>query len=138
VTSPLARATLQVDTRAQAEVLDITPQVEEAVRELGMNQGVVLLYCPHTTCALTVNEVADPDVRDDVRRALWALVPAIRFRHIEGNSPAHLLAAMLGPSLLLPVEGGKLALGTWQGVYLCEFDGPRSRQVWVYPLAASP
>lgn len=129
-----ARVTLRIPTRTHTEVLDITPQVQEALRKLGLKNGVVLLYCPHTTCALTVNEVADPDVREDVSRALAALVPDIRFQHAEGNSPAHLLAALLGPSLLLPVEGGGLALGTWQGVYLCEFDGPRQRQVWLYPL----
>ncbi len=130
------RAAFQVRTRAAQEILDITPQVQEALTGLGLGDGVVLLYCPHTTCALTVNEVADPDVRADVSRALAALVPKIPFRHGEGNSPAHLLAALLGPSLLLPVEGGRLALGTWQGIYLCEFDGPRTRSVWVYPLAA--
>jgi len=130
------RATFQVRTRAAQEILDITTRVQEALADLGLVDGAVLLYCPHTTCALTVNEVADPDVRGDVSRALAALVPQVPFRHSEGNSPAHFLAALLGPSLLLPVEGGRLALGTWQGVYLCEFDGPRTRSVWVYPLAA--
>jgi len=131
----MSRASFQVRTRAAQEVLDITPQVQEALVGLGMREGTVLLYCPHTTCALTLNEVADPDVRADVSRALAALVPRIPFRHSEGNSPAHLLAALLGPSLVLPVEAGRLALGTWQGVYLCEFDGPRTRSVWLYPLS---
>ncbi len=130
------RAAFQVRTRAAQEILDITTRVQEVLADLGLVDGAVLLYCPHTTCALTVNEVADPDVRGDVSRALAALVPQVPFRHSEGNSPAHFLAALLGPSLLLPVEGGRLALGTWQGVYLCEFDGPRTRSVWVYPLAA--
>ena len=130
------RATFQVRTRAAQEILDITTRVQEVLADLGLVDGAVLLYCPHTTCALTVNEVADPDVRGDVSRALAALVPQVPFRHSEGNSPAHFLAALLGPSLLLPVEEGRLALGTWQGVYLCEFDGPRTRSVWVYPLAA--
>jgi len=107
---------------------------EQAVRELSIEDGFVVLFCPHTTCALTVNEAADPDVREDVSSALSALVPKIPFRHGEGNSPAHFRAALLGPTLLLPVEGGRLALGTWQGVYLCEFDGPRRRSVWAYPL----
>jgi secondary thiamine-phosphate synthase enzyme len=129
------RAAFQVRTRAAQEILDITTRVQEVLADLGLVDGAVLLYCPHTTCALTVNEVADPDVRADVSRALAALVPQVPFRHSEGNSPAHLLAALLGPSLLLPVEGGRLALGTWQGIYLCEFDGPRTRSVWVYPLA---
>ena len=129
------RATILVRTQAQKEIIDITGRVQGVVDTLGIGQGAVLLYCPHTTCALTVNEVADPSVRGDVSRALAALVPKIPFRHSEGNSPAHFLAALLGPSLLLPVEEGGLALGTWQGVYLCEFDGPRTRSVWVYPLS---
>ena len=129
------RAAFQVRTRAAQEILDITTRVQEVLADLGLVDGAVLLYCPHTTCALTVNEVADPDVRGDVSRALAALVPQVPFRHSEGNSPAHFLAALLGPSLLLPVEGGRLALGTWQGIYLCEFDGPCTRSVWVYLLA---
>jgi secondary thiamine-phosphate synthase enzyme len=81
-----------------------------------------------------VNEVADPAVRADVGVALTKIVPDVPFRHAEGNSAAHLRAALLGPSLLLPVAAGKLALGTWQGIYFCEFDGPRERQVWAFPL----
>ena len=130
------RATIQVRTRAHEEILDITSRVQEAVRTLGVENGAVLLFCPHTTAALTVNEAADPDVREDVNRALAALVPKIPFQHGEGNSPAHFRSALMGPSLVLPVEGGRLALGTWQGIYFCEFDGPRTRSVWVYPLAA--
>ena len=130
------RATIQVRTRAHEEILDITSRVQEVVRTLGVENGAVLLFCPHTTAALTVNEAADPDVREDVNRALAALVPKIPFQHGEGNSPAHFRSALMGPSLVLPVEGGRLALGTWQGVYFCEFDGPRTRSVWVYPLAA--
>jgi len=135
MTPPFGRTTIQIRTRTKEEVVDITRQVQEAVNSLGIEQGAVLLFCPHTTAALTVNEAADPDVREDVSRALAALVPRIPFQHGEGNSPAHLRAALLGPSLVLPVEGGKLSLGTWQGVYFCEFDGPRTRSVWVYPPA---
>ena len=130
------RATIQVRTRAHEEILDITSRVQKVVRTLGVENGAVLLFCPHTTAALTVNEAADPDVREDVNRALAALVPKIPFQHGEGNSPAHFRSALMGPSLVLPVEEGRLALGTWQGVYFCEFDGPRTRSVWVYPLAA--
>ncbi len=108
--------------------------MDAAIRELGLADGLVLLFCPHTTAALTVNENADPDVREDFRRAFAQMIPKISFSHTEGNSPAHVRAALLGPSLLLPVEGGRLALGTWQGVYFCEFDGPRRRRVWVYAL----
>ncbi|MBC7221408.1 YjbQ family protein [Candidatus Bipolaricaulota bacterium] len=125
---------IAIQTRAKEEVQDITAQVNEAIGALGVQEGFVLLFCPHTTAALTVNEAADPDVREDFRRAFSQMVPNISFYHEEGNSPAHVRAALLGPSLLLPVEGGRLALGTWQGVYFCEFDGPRRRQVWVYAL----
>jgi secondary thiamine-phosphate synthase enzyme len=134
MTPPFGRATIQVRTQAKEEIVDITRRVQEAVNSLGIEQGAVLLFCPHTTAALTVNEAADPDVREDVSRALSALVPQIPFQHGEGNSPAHVRSALMGPSLVLPVEGGRLALGTWQGVYFCEFDGPRTRSVWAYPL----
>jgi|Deesub1362B_J571_1020462.scaffolds.fasta_scaffold00132_8 secondary thiamine-phosphate synthase enzyme len=125
---------IQVSTRSHDEVLDITPRVEEAIRELELEEGFVIIFCPHTTAALTVNESADPDVREDVNRAFAELVPCIPFRHMEGNSPAHFRSALLGPTLMLPVEGGRLALGTWQGVYFCEFDGPRRRRVRVYSI----
>ncbi len=128
------RHELKVHTRAKTQVVDITALVQEAVRTLGLEQGAVLLFCPHTTAALTVNEAADPDVRSDVNEALSALVPRLNFRHSEGNSPAHFLSSLLGPSLVLPVEEGQLVLGTWQGVYFCEFDGPRTRSVWAYAL----
>jgi len=128
---------IAVPTRSREEVLDITGKVEDAIRELGLSEGFVVLYCPHTTAGLTVNETADPDVREDVNAAMAAMVPAIGFRHVEGNSPAHFRSALLGPSLILPVEGGRLSLGTWQGVYFCEFDGPRRRHIRVYPISLS-
>ncbi len=128
----MRRVEITVATRAKEEVLDITGAVAAAVRDLGIQEGFVLLFCPHTTAALTVNEAADPDVREDFGRALAGMVPRIPYQHREGNSPAHVRAALLGPSLLLPVEGGHLRLGPWQGVYFCEFDGPRRRTVWVY------
>ena len=127
---------IEVPTRSREEILDITAKVEGALEELGLEEGFAVLFCPHTTAALTVNEAADPDVRHDVNAAMRALVPGIRFRHMEGNSPAHFRSALLGPTLVLPVEGGRLSLGTWQGVYFCEFDGPRRRRVRVYPLAS--
>lgn len=134
MTSRPGRAEISIQTRAREEILDITGPVADALPSLGLADGAVLLFCPHTTAALTVNEVADPDVRADVGVALKELVPDVPFRHREGNSAAHLRAALLGPSLLLPVSAGKLALGTWQGIYFCEFDGPRQRQVWAFPL----
>lgn len=130
----MRRTEISVQTRAKEEVLDITAKVSEAVRMLGVEEGFVLLFCPHTTAALTVNEAADPDVREDFRRAFSSMIPNMSFFHTEGNSPAHVRAAILGPSLVLPVTNGRLELGTWQGVYFCEFDGPRRREVWVYAL----
>lgn len=128
------RKEIAIHTRAKEEVLEITTEVNSAIGELGVSQGLVVLFCPHTTAALTVNEAADPAVAEDFQRAFAEMVPNIAFRHTEGNSPAHVRAAVLGPSLVLPVEEGRLALGTWQGVYFCEFDGPRRRKVWVYGL----
>lgn len=130
----MGRLELPIHTRAKQEILDITDLVGEAISVLGLTEGAVLLFCPHTTAALTVNEAADPDVRADVGAALARLVPEIPFRHAEGNSPAHVRSALLGPSLVLPVAAGKLALGTWQGIYFCEFDGPRERRIWAFPL----
>ncbi len=125
---------IAVSTRSREEVLDITARVEDAIRELGLGEGFVVLFCPHTTAALTVNETADPNVRSDVNAAMAAVVPRVPFRHTEGNSPAHFRSALLGPTLMLPVEGGRLSLGTWQGVYFCEFDGPRRRRIRAYSL----
>lgn len=130
----MRRGEIVLRTEAREEVLDITAEVEGALGALGLADGALLLFCPHTTAALAVNEAADPDVRADVGRALAALVPKIPFQHGEGNSSAHVRAALLGPSLLLPVAGGRLVLGTWQGVYFLEFDGPRERRVWLFPV----
>jgi len=128
----LRKKEISLQTRAVEEVQDITAEVNAAIRDLGLRDGVVLLVCPHTTAALTVNESADPDVRKDFQQAFSQMIPKIPFAHTEGNSPAHVRAAILGPSLVLPVEDGRLALGTWQGLYFCEFDGPRRRRIWVY------
>ena len=128
------RVEIAVRTQGREEILDITGSINDALSSLALADGAVLLFCPHTTAALTVNEVADPAVRADVSSALAKIVPDVAFRHTEGNSAAHLKAALLGPSLLLPVAARKLALGTWQGIYFCEFDGPRERQVWAFPL----
>lgn len=108
-------------------MVDITRQVQEAVRRSGVQSGVALVFVPHTTAAVTINENADPDVVSDLLRALEALVPRLAYRHGEGNSPAHLKSSLLGCSQTVPVAAGRLALGTWQGLYFCEFDGPRQR-----------
>jgi secondary thiamine-phosphate synthase enzyme len=126
---------LEVRTENKSELRDISSKVKEAVSESGVKQGVCHVFVPHTTAGLTLNENWDPDVRGDLVRALQALVPDVRFRHGEGNSPAHLLATLVGASQTLLIRDGQLLLGTWQGIYLAEFDGPRSRRVLVKVVA---
>jgi secondary thiamine-phosphate synthase enzyme len=132
-------ARLDVSTHARCEILDITALVRSALRQAGLREGAVLVYCPHTTAGITVQENADPDVRRDLLLALENAVPDApprgRWHHAEGNTPAHVKAALLGSSQLVPVEDGDLQLGTWQGVFLCELDGPRARQVILRFLA---
>lgn len=112
--------------------VDITAQVKIAVRESGVEEGLCVVYCPHTTAAITINENADPDVVRDLKLALADTFPDRReFKHAEGNSAAHLKSSVIGASETIPVTGGAMALGTWQGIYFCEFDGPRHRKVYV-------
>lgn len=123
---------LDVRTGKRVEMLDITSKVREAVRSSGVKEGICYLYVPHTTAAITINEHADPSVAKDIEEALSKLVPAAGgYRHLEGNADAHIKATMVGPSEMLLVSEGRLLLGTWQGVFFCEFDGPRSRKVFV-------
>ncbi len=119
-------------TRANVDFLEITRELSEDLKKTGMENGVGYIYIPHTTAGLTINENADPDVVHDLKLALDKIVPSsLNFLHSEGNSLAHLQASLMGFSLLLPVQEGRLLLGTWQGVYLCEFDGPRRRRILV-------
>ena len=113
---------------------EITRPVEDALADMGLKEGVCLVYCPRTTAGLAINENADPDVCSDLVRAFEAAVPKVRFDHAEGNSPAHFLSCLTGSSLHVIVESGRLRLGRWQGLFFCEFDGPRRRTVWVTPL----
>ncbi|MCL7455250.1 MAG: secondary thiamine-phosphate synthase enzyme YjbQ [Anaerolineae bacterium] len=122
---------LDVRTGSKRELRDITSLVKEVISASGVQQGVCHIFVPHTTAGLTLNENWDPDVKGDLIRALEALVPDVRFRHGEGNSPAHLLSTIAGASETVLVRDGELILGTWQGIYLAEFDGPRSRRVLV-------
>ena len=115
----------------QEGLVDITGQVQKAVRDSGVSEGTALVFVPHTTAAVTINENADPDVLHDLRLALTELTPKLPYRHGEGNSPAHLKSSLFGCSQLVPIVNGKLALGTWQGIYFCEFDGPRRRNFQV-------
>ena len=124
--------TMQVETGAREAFIDITDRVWEAVRKTGKRDGAVLVFVPHTTCAATINENADPDVVRDILLALDKAIPDHNdFRHAEGNSSAHVKASLVGSSVHVILEEGRLMLGTWQGIYLCEFDGPRTRKVWV-------
>lgn len=124
--------TFRLRTSRRQEMVDITRFVEEAVREAGPGSRLCVVYCPHTTAAVTVNEGADPDVASDILMALGRLLPEnLPFRHQEGNSDAHLKASLVGPSETLIVSEGRLLLGTWQKVFFCEFDGPRERSVHV-------
>ena len=124
---------LDVQTHAHDQFVNITDQVRQTVRELGITDGVITVFTPHTTCGLTINENADPDVVTDMIQQLDAMVPWQQpfYAHAEGNSAAHLKASMMGCSLQVLVTGGHIELGVWQGIYLCEFDGPRTRRVWV-------
>ena len=124
---------LVVSTSAREQLVDVTGQVAQVLRDCGVESGVVTLFVPHTTAGVTVNENADPSVGADMLRGLSELVPksAAYYRHMEGNSDAHIKASLVGSSLQGLVEGGELVLGMWQGVYFCEFDGPRSRKLWV-------
>jgi secondary thiamine-phosphate synthase enzyme len=124
--------TIEIRTRAREEFIDLTAEVDSVVAASGVASGVCVVAVPHTTAGVTVNENADPDVRADLLMTLRRIVPDdLPYAHAEGNSPAHVKAALIGSSVSLIVEGGRLKLGTWQGVFFCEFDGPRTRQVWV-------
>jgi len=124
---------LEIATGARTELVDITDRVARALRQAGAGSGAVLVFSPHTTAGIAIQENADPDVRHDVLLALENAVPARAargaYRHAEGNTDAHVKSALVGSSQWVPVEDGRLVLGTWQGIYLCEFDGPRHRQV---------
>lgn len=123
---------LEVKSKNREELIDITPQIAHLVSEYGQNAKACLVYIPHTTAAITINENADPDVKKDIIKGLGLLVPPnIEFKHSEGNSDAHIKTSLLGCFQIIPVEKGHLKLGTWQGILLAEFDGPRTRQVWV-------
>ena len=119
-------------TTGQNNWTDITRQVKDALRESGIANGLCVVYCPHTTAGITINENADPDVVRDLIFALEKTYPdRAEFRHSEGNSASHLKASVIGSSATIPVRNGRLLLGTWQGVYFCEFDGPRARRFFV-------
>ncbi|MBN1794584.1 MAG: YjbQ family protein [Candidatus Omnitrophica bacterium] len=119
-----------VPTTRHEELLEITPQIEDVVSQAHITEGLCHIFVPHTTCGLTINENADPTVRQDILKGL-SIIPEHGFAHAEGNSPAHIKSSLLGHSLTIFVKNSRLALGRWQGIYLAEFDGPRTRKVWV-------
>ncbi len=128
---------LSVKTKSRTELIDITSQVAEQVNPSGVRDGLCMLYVPHTTAAVTINESADPSVRGDIEMVLNQIVPwEANYKHLEGNSPAHVKATLVGASELLAIENGALVLGTWQGIFFCEFDGPRTRKIHVRVLDA--
>ena len=129
--------TITIDSRQRVELIDITDRVRAAIRSSGIAEGLAVVYTPHTTAAVTINENADPDVARDLVTALNQLVPFDnQYRHAEGNSAAHVKSSLVGAGCTLPVSGGKPVLGTWQAVFFCEFDGPRARRFSVQVLGA--
>ena len=122
----------EVRTSIQTEFIDITHSVQDAVKKTGVKDGICIVFIPHTTAAVTINENADPSVIHDILMELNKIVPfKDQYHHMEGNSPAHIKTSLVGCSEIVFVESGRLALGTWQGIFFCEFDGPRNRKVHV-------
>ncbi|HAV43685.1 TPA: hypothetical protein DCX15_06730 [bacterium] len=123
---------IYIKTLKRMDLVDITDEVQAAVKRSKVKDGICFLYIPHTTAGLTINENADPSVRRDILNTLGRLVPEDQnYSHREGNADSHIKSSLFGQSLSVFIEGGQLALGTWQGIFLCEGDGPRQRQVWI-------
>lgn len=127
---------ISVQTNSRTEFIDITGAVQQFAQEKDLRDGIITVFVPHTTAGVTINENADPDVTDDLETVLDDIVPWTNgYRHMEGNTAAHVKASMMGSSAQVIVKGGRLCLGTWQGIYFCEFDGPRSRHVWLKEIS---
>ncbi|MBU1862460.1 MAG: secondary thiamine-phosphate synthase enzyme YjbQ [Candidatus Omnitrophica bacterium] len=122
---------IKIKSTQKEEYIDITSRIASAMQRQKRVNGLLHLFVPHTTAAITINENADPDVMRDIGKGLAEIVPTSGFRHSEGNSPAHIKSSLIGASLTVNIENKELCLGTWQGVYFCEFDGPRERKVWI-------
>ena len=130
--------TVQIQTGVRTEFIDITGQVQDVVHESKAQEGICYLFVPHTTAAITINENADPSVHQDIIMELNKVIPFDdQYRHIEGNSAAHIKASIIGFSETVFIESGTLLLGTWQGIYFCEFDGPRKRRLHVKVIASN-
>ena len=123
---------IHIKTHSRTELVDITSDVNTAVQKYGVKEGICLVYVPHTTAGVTINENADPSVQKDILNELNKVIPRDgHYTHMEGNADAHIKSTLVGSSVSVPVSGSKLALGTWQGIYFCEFDGPRSREAFI-------
>jgi len=123
---------IEIKTSAESQFIDITNFIMTVVNTQGISSGIAVVYVPHTTCGITINENADPDVKEDIKETLERLIPKnISYRHVEGNSHAHIKASLVGSSVTVFVESSTLVLGTWQGIFLGEFDGPRLRSVLI-------
>ncbi len=119
-----------VKSKSRTQLIDITSEIQKAVRSSGISEGLCMLYVPHTTAAITINESADPSVASDIMMVLNEVIPwKAEYRHLEGNSPAHIKSTLVGASEVIAIENGSLVLGTWQGIFFSEFDGPRTRSV---------
>lgn len=130
--------TINIKTTGQTQFKDITEKVSRIIHEDGLENGMVLVYCPHTTAGLTINENADPDVQNDMIMEINKIVPfSDGYAHGEGNSAAHIKATMTGLSVTIPVKSGAMTLGIWQGIYFCEYDGSRSRKVHIQTIRES-
>jgi len=127
---------LSVKTRERTELIDITSDINKLIQKSGVAQGLCMIYVPHTTAAVTINESADPSVKSDILKVLNQIIPwEANYRHLEGNSPAHIKSTLVGSSELVAIDNQRLILGTWQGIFFCEFDGPRTRKVDVRIMA---
>jgi secondary thiamine-phosphate synthase enzyme len=127
---------ITIKTNSKTEMVDITDKVQESVQSNGISNGICLVYVPHTTAAVTINENADPTVKSDILGMLNTIVPwQADYRHLEGNAAAHIKSTIVGASEFIGVENGRLVLGTWQGIFFCEFDGPRTRKVHLQFIA---
>lgn len=123
---------ITIQTKRRKEMVDLNPFINKYLREKNYKDGALVIFVPHTTAALTINEGADPDVAEDIIDTLSQKIPPSRnYKHSEGNADAHILSVLVGQSLTIIVENGNLKLGTWQHIFFCEFDGPRSREVWL-------
>ena len=123
---------LSVKSQKRTELIDITSDINNLIRKSGIDQGLCMVFVPHTTAAVTINESADPSVKSDILTVLNQIIPwEANYRHLEGNSPAHIKSTLVGSSELIAIENRRLVLGTWQGIFFCEFDGPRNRKLHV-------